>query len=794
MTRRRFISFLACLFVFVLNVSAQNSFNIVNFNVVNTDNQLPISKATLFLPSLQKELKTDKTGTVRLGIPSGTYSIVVQHENYNIQSLKFSVKSDTTITLQLLPVFEEYALEEITVQGDSRNKNTENNGHDVLTARTLRVVPSFAGESDIIKTLASKPGAQASGEGASKVQVRGGSTDQNLYLADGNPIFKTSHLFGFFGTLNPQTVDRIDFYKGSFPAKYGGKLSSVIDVTTRKPNLDSLNLELELSPITGKIFAELPIVKKRNAIWISSRTTLFDKALRAARHNSPHSIMGFSDFQFKAYHEQNPRSRFSLNGYLDSDYFKDQYNVVDTIKDVSQLTWRNKFASFDHQYDFNDKQQIRTTIGTSEYFYRIDHQEGISKNSIEERKQMTTTINRLYTKLEFSTKSKSGIQTDVGLNYEIFKINPSTFTYKDADTTINNSLSKDTFHQLAGYFNSLVNLSSKDKLNVGLRASSSFNDTKNYFSLEPRLTFSHDFDLDNRLSVSYSKMSQEIHQLTNPGLGLPLDYFQTFSETYIPETSNQFSIGFFRKQRIQNQNIKFSIEGYYKNLNDILSFKPGFSPNYFLILSNRSTKPESVLTSGSGRSFGVEVMAEKPFGKLNGWISYTYSGVYHQFDELNKGNLYPAKNHQPHCLNIVANYNLNKRKKIVFDFNYTSGQRVTLPEYIYNLGTIDFENNSISAIDDNLVLMHSNSELNKYKMRDTHRLNVAYIQKYERKKWHGEWELSVYNIYNRKNAFYYHLDNEWKSTNKQWINATPKLKMVSLMPIIPSVSVRIKLK
>ena len=247
------------------------------------------------------------------------------------------------------------------------------------------------------------------------------TTGEPIVGADGNPIFKTSHLFGFFGTLNPQTVDRIDFYKGSFPAKYGGKLSSVIDVTTRKPNLDSLNLELELSPITGKIFAELPIVKKRNAIWISSRTTLFDKALRAARHNSPHSIMGFSDFQFKAYHEQNPRSRFSLNGYLDSDYFKDQYNVVDTIKDVSQLTWRNKFASFDHQYDFNDKQQIRTTIGTSEYFYRIDHQEGISKNSIEERKQMTTTINRLYTKLEFSTKSKSGIQTDVGLNYEIFK-------------------------------------------------------------------------------------------------------------------------------------------------------------------------------------------------------------------------------------------------------------------------------------------------------------------------------------------------------------------------------------
>ncbi|MCG6191416.1 TonB-dependent receptor [Maribellus maritimus] len=798
MLQKKVFFYIATIYLSLLcyNATAQN-FHKIEFIVRDSLTQQPLTNVLVNIPKIDTVTETNEQGQVSLNLLQNNYVIIVNYPGNKPKHFQLNLEKDTVIIVFLSSRVRHYLIPEVEVTGNHFDKS-ENvyAGLERVRPLTIKSFPSLFGEKDVVKTLSSLPGVAQGSEGAADIYVRGGTTDQNLFLIDGNMIYHPSHLFGFFSSVVPDIIEEVDFYKGSFPVNYGGKLSSVIDIKTKDPLQDTFNVKAELSTLSGKITLEAPVIKDKTSILLSARTTHFDKIIKAYISGEDYSVAGFYELFGKVDHKINEGNSLMVDLYFDRDYYL-QGGETEGNADNDHLKWKNQFVSAKYTHVFPANGTLSATAGWTKYKMQILEESSKKDSTLNYTKDFNSYIDDKYLKLLFEKKSDNQLNLLLGADYIVHDISPATVYSTYSDTTYTQSIiPSNIFYEISAYASNFFLPYPNLKIQTGVRFSCMINKSSRWYSLDPRLNVQYLLKNDNSVKLSYTKVSQAIHLLTNPGLGMPIDIHIPFSDDYEPEYAHQYSIATNLKKKIHGRMFYFTAEAYYKQMKNIVSYLPGKSSrNFTAIISNKKDIDE-IVTTGQGKSYGIELLLEKPFGKLNGRMAYTLSGIKHQFGELNNGKEFYAQHHRPHNLVMVASYNFNQKHILSANFNYMSGARTTLPIFLYNQYYFGIAGGYTYDLPHGGVPFYAQSEINEYKMKDFHTLSLSYLYKFRKRRWNGEWEFSVYNVYNRKNPYYYYLDykyvfidNDDSKTGFSTVTK-PALVYVSLFRMIPSVTFR----
>lgn len=744
---------------------------------------------------------TNNFGFYSLTLPKGNYSIACSFVGYETSLFEINLQKDTIIDFKLAAKAD---LEEVTVVGqkvDSKLTSTQMSRVDIQMDK-VQSLPAFLGEADVIKTIQLLPGVQSGTEGTSGLYVRGGGPDQNLILLDDVPVYNADHLFGFFSVFNPDAIKSVSFYKGGFPARFGGRLSSVLDIRMKDGNEKELHGNFSIGLISSKINLEGPLVKNKTTFNFSARRTYADLLaqpfIKSGSNGNEAGGYFFHDLNMKITHKFNDRSRIYLSAYngrdkayfrSDSRYtFKNENNTDETMqtKDKFSLGWGNITTALRWNYIFSNKLFANTTLTYSRYLFDV------MENTT--NKNITTGQNGN----EFGLNYKSGIE-DFGLkmDFDYFPapnhrvkfggsivdhtFKPGILAFKESDSDVSSKIDtafgNPDIHaqELYAYIEDNIDLSARFSVNFGLHASGFFVDNTFYPSLQPRI--STRFMATDRLSLkaAYSKMSQSIHLLSSSTINLPTDLWLPTTKKVKPQTSHQFALGGVYQV---NRAFDFSIEGFYKSMDNLLEYKEGAS------FVGATTGWEDKVELGKGWSYGLEFLLEKKIGKTTGWIGYTWSKAERQFDNLNWGQKFYARYDRRHDISFVMTHRFSKRFDVGLTWVYGTGNAVTMPTQVISSAVIP-------TLNPNQVHFTTNYEYfgqrNNYRMPSYQRMDVGF--NFHKQKKHGirTWSLSLYNAYSRQNPFFLYFesttDTEYKKTGK-----ARKLTQLSLFPIIPSIT------
>lgn len=755
-------------------------------------------------------------GFFSLTLPPGNITIRSSYIGYTShQHILNGLERDTVLTIELEP---SASLQEVVITGQSNDKQSvlsTQMGALEINQQTIRSTPVMFGEADIIKTLQLTPGVSAGTEGTAGMYVRGGNVDENLFLIDGNPVYQINHIGGIFSAFNPEAISGMDFFKSGFPSRYGGRLSSVVDVHTKEGNMKEYHGSASIGLISGNLNFEGPIIKDRTSFNIGLRRTWLDvlSAPAVAIANKITKKDGtrlraryaFHDLNLKVNHIFNDRSRMYLSLYNGNDVLKggstdfpdqDSDNNYNYDSDVS-LRWGNIMATAGWTYVFNNRLFGKVSGVFTRYHSRLrntEHDvvgnEGDEDYSDSFRENETNTgITDFGLRTSFDYLPASAHHIRFGGDYLVHRFHPeynrSVAYEKNEETSveIGQEFANDLLwgHEAGVYAEDDWTLSSAVRLNAGLRFSLFNVQGKTYTGLEPRVSLRWLLDDNLSFKASYSRMNQYVHLISNSFISLPTDAWMPVTRKLKPLISDQVSAGFYYNL---NKEYNFSVEGYYKTLDNLLEYRDGhtFTPSF--------VNWEDKLTAGEGRSYGAEFMVRKETGRTTGWVGYGLSWSDRQFDELNQGARYPARFDNRHKLNIVVMHKISPKVELSAAWSYASGNHVTLSlENYYENGTGSPTNN------DNRYMGASESidyyeGRNNYQLPAYHRLDLGIkIYRPKKKGRMGIWTVSIYNVYSRMNPFMiYKSDKTIPDPGSPYGKNVPVFKTIGIMPIIPSIS------
>lgn len=755
-------------------------------------------------------------GFFSLTLPPGDITIRSSYIGYTShQHILNGLERDTVLAIELEP---SASLEEVVITGQSNDKQSvlsTQMGALEINQQTIRSTPVMFGEADIIKTLQLTPGVSAGTEGTAGMYVRGGNVDENLFLIDGNPVYQINHIGGIFSAFNPEAISGMDFFKSGFPSRYGGRLSSVVDVHTKEGNMKEYHGSASIGLISGNLNFEGPIIKDRTSFNIGLRRTWLDvlSAPAVAIANKITKKDGtrlraryaFHDLNLKVNHIFNDRSRMYLSLYNGNDVLKggstdfpdqDSDNNYNYDSDVS-LRWGNIMATAGWTYVFNNRLFGKVSGVFTRYHSRLrntEHDvvgnEGDEDYSDSFRENETNTgITDFGLRTSFDYLPASAHHIRFGGDYLVHRFHPeynrSVAYEKNEETSveIGQEFANDLLwgHEAGVYAEDDWTLSSAVRLNAGLRFSLFNVQGKTYTGLEPRVSLRWLLDDNLSFKASYSRMNQYVHLISNSFISLPTDAWMPVTRKLKPLISDQVSAGFYYNL---NKEYNFSVEGYYKTLDNLLEYRDGhtFTPSF--------VNWEDKLTAGEGSSYGAEFMVRKETGRTTGWVGYGLSWSDRQFDELNQGARYPARFDNRHKLNIVVMHKISPKVELSAAWSYASGNHVTLSlENYYENGTGSPTNN------DNRYMGASESidyyeGRNNYQLPAYHRLDLGIkIYRPKKKGRMGIWTVSIYNVYSRMNPFMiYKSDKTVPDPGSSYGKNVPVFKTIGIMPIIPSIS------
>ncbi len=755
-------------------------------------------------------------GFFSLTLPPGDITIRSSYIGYTShQHILNGLERDTVLTIELEP---SASLEEVVITGQSNDKQSvlsTQMGALEINQQTIRSTPVMFGEADIIKTLQLTPGVSAGTEGTAGMYVRGGNVDENLFLIDGNPVYQINHIGGIFSAFNPEAISGMDFFKSGFPSRYGGRLSSVVDVHTKEGNMKEYHGSASIGLISGNLNFEGPIIKDRTSFNIGLRRTWLDvlSAPAVAIANKITKKDGtrlraryaFHDLNLKVNHIFNDRSRMYLSLYNGNDVLKggstdfpdqDSDNNYNYDSDVS-LRWGNIMATAGWTYVFNNRLFGKVSGVFTRYHSRLrntEHDvvgnEGDEDYSDSFRENETNTgITDFGLRTSFDYLPASAHHIRFGGDYLVHRFHPeynrSVAYEKNEETSveIGQEFANDLLwgHEAGVYAEDDWTLSSAVRLNAGLRFSLFNVQGKTYTGLEPRVSLRWLLDDNLSFKASYSRMNQYVHLISNSFISLPTDAWMPVTRKLKPLISDQVSAGFYYNL---NKEYNFSVEGYYKTLDNLLEYRDGhtFTPSF--------VNWEDKLTAGEGSSYGAEFMVRKETGRTTGWVGYGLSWSDRQFDELNQGARYPARFDNRHKLNIVVMHKISPKVELSAAWSYASGNHVTLSlENYYENGTGSPTNNDNHYMDASESIDYYEGR-NNYQLPAYHRLDLGIkIYRPKKKGRMGIWTVSIYNVYSRMNPFMiYKSDKTVPDPGSSYGKNVPVFKTIGIMPIIPSIS------
>ncbi|MEM7659198.1 MAG: TonB-dependent receptor [Bacteroidota bacterium] len=715
----------------------------------------PLIGATVSIPALQTGTQTDEFGYYAVSVEAGDFEVVVQAYDKESIGQPIRMLSSGTFDVELSPVIR--LMDEVVIEAE-RADNVEGAqmGVSQISIQRLKQMPANFGEVDIVKSALLLPGVQSLGEGASGFQVRGGSVGQNLVLLNQAPVFNSSHLFGFFSAFHPDLISDFDLYKGSIPARFGGRIASVLDINLREGNKKNWEARGGISPVTARFAIEGPIKKNESSFLIGGRTTYSNWILR--RLPDPairNSRAAFSDLSAKVNYVLNDKNRVSATGYFSRDFFG--FNQDTTF---SYLNWN---GTLNWQHLFSPRLFAMTSVITSQYSYEVSSEDPALGF------RLNYGIQYLEGKTDFTYLVNDQHQVRFGANVIQYQVQPGKQVPLGDRSLVNaQTLEDEQALESAVYVSDEWEVSPRWKLYGGLRFSwfgmlgpnllyryapdvplnaSSLLDSayiaprnfvQTYAGPEIRLSARYQLDDRSSLKLGFHRMRQYLHLMTNTTAISPFDTWK-LSDPYLrPEIGDQLSLGYYRNFR-QNT-IETSVELYAKNVQNQPDFKDGAQ----LVMNPLI---ETVLLNAVGRAYGVELLIRKDKGRLNGWLSYTYSRslvqAAGQFPEeiINGGKFFPSNVDKPHDLSVVANYRFSRRLSVSSNFNYSTGRPITYPVGQYQVGDINLLNYS---------------DRNQFRIPDYLRLDVSvnFEGNHRIKKLaHSSWSFAVANLLARRNAY-----------------------------------------
>ncbi|HLN55400.1 MAG TPA: TonB-dependent receptor [Bacteroidales bacterium] len=745
----------------------------------------------IYVPSFKTGTTTNTYGFYSLTIPqSGTIELVFSYVGYNSETFQVQADRDVEFNVSLKPGV---VLGEVTVKGDRIEKQSESVKMSTvnLQPRQVKNVPSLLGEKDVLKVLQLMPGVQKGSEGNSGIYVRGGGPDQNLIILDDAIVYNASHLFGFFSLFNGDALKSVELTKGGFPARFGGRLSSVLEMNMKDGNREEWNGEGGIGLISSRLTVEGPIKKGKSSLLVSGRRTYADIVMKPfiLKFSDENTGYYFYDLNAKVNYDLGQRDRLYLSGYFGKDKFYLKNKSQGVIENVGFL-WGNSTGTLRWNHLFNNKLFANTSFIYSSYQFGIYDKYKVVTEEKDFYAEYYSGIRDLSLKydLDFIHSTRHWFKAGGLMIFHRFK--PHAFIEVDVPANINIRSFKVTEGVESGlYAEDTWQPVESFKVNAGLRFSHFIASKNQYHFLEPRLSAAWRFSNDLALKASYASMNQYIHMISGTGISLPTDLWVPTTDRIRPQQSRQVAMGLVKD--LKSPEISVSLEGYYKTMQNVLGYREGAS---FLELdeagSGLGVNWEDNVTAGKAWSYGAEFLIQKKTGRFTGWVGYTLSWTQMQFDSLNFGKKFWARYDRRHDISVVGTYRIKDRITISGTWVYGTGNAVTLPLSDY---TALYHNPLRSEYGippgEELPFLFGDrvsdySEKNNFRMRAYHRFDLG-IQFHKQKRW-GErtWEISFYNLYNRKNPFYYYTEEESVNGNELY----GRLKQVSLFPIIPSVT------
>ncbi len=729
---------------------------------------------------------TNNFGFYSLTLPKNQVSLRFSYVGYQPIVSNFTLKRDSTLTKGLKPNY----LREIIIESQKESQINETSQMSIvhIPIKQIQLMPAFNGEVDILKSLQLIPGVKSGDEGNAGIYVRGGGQDQNLILVDGVPAYNATHLYGFYSIFNPDAINSIDLYKGGFPARYGGRLSSVVDITMKEGNMHEFNGLASLGLITIKGMLEGPIIEDKMSFMASGRTSHFDPFLSSGiRKSDSENVDGdgfqFFDLNFKINYRFNENNRLFLSGYSGEDQssISRNYEYEDSTgfykQDiVSRIQWGNKITSLRWYHLFNNKLFSNLSISYNQYnFSVIDDNTSIigNENTID-----TTIVKSQYRSgikditlnyaLEFSPNPKHDIR--FGLQGIYHSFTPGILVKYNSSTETDEGGSNEKISPLeySIYLEDDFSIITKLKTNLGIRFNNYYVRSENYTLIQPRISIRYAITNSSSIKSSYSLMQQNVHLLTNVGIGLPTDLWLPATNNAQPLQSHQFVLGIASKL---GKELEFIGEAYYKKSTGLIEYKDGAS-----YLQNGDNW-ENLIEHGRGESYGLELILQRNTGRLSGWVGYTLSWAKRFFDNLNNGIGFPFRYDSRHDFKAVSIYKLSSNISLSSNWTFRTGNAVTIPTDAYHP---DLFEAFLAGQND---LLHY-SERNNFRMRNYHRFDISASYEKKIKRLTHLVSISVYNVYNRKNPYF--LEIGYLDYNQK------VLRQESLFGIIPSISYTLK--
>ena len=835
------------LWLLLLPLSVQAQEVTINGRIADMQTSEGLYGANIYVRQQRKGKTSDEQGRFKLRLPKGRKTeLEISYVGYQSQTLHLQLQNDTVLNIKLeqdnrLPEVDVYA-DQISGIGTSQMSAIE------MPIEEVKKLPMLFGEVDVMKAIQKLPGVQSAGDGQAGIYVRGGNYDQNQITLDGATIYNAEHLKGFVSAINPDLVKDLAFYKGAFPARYGGQLSSVVDVSIREGDMQTYRGELSLGMLSSKLAVEGPVWEDRTSFHVGGRLSYLDKIvlplLESVANNenamTPYTNLNYYDLTAKLSHkfsDKNRLSAFFYAGHDTNDVSPKQNEKQDEKPDNNQKqiskagtenNWGNLITNLRWSYQPNERFLMSTGLNYSNYHYNLKHKDyqytETSQNGVLSTQRIQdayvlshSNIDEVSLNMDFLLTPNKRHHLRWGAKASYQTLHPSIRVFEEkyskelkitdyeewtstTDTVLGNG--KQKLAVAAFYLEDDWELTRRLKVNAGLRYAWFAVPEKNYHSWEPRLSLRWLLRDNMALKLSYAYMAQGIHLLSSTNLVMPSDIWISIDKDIPLTKSNQWAVGY--NYEIE-KGFNLSIEGFYKQMDNLLEYREGYSTK-----SPADSWRDKIVT-GKGEAYGVELFLQKNTGKTTGWIGYTWSKSLRLFnrpgEELFFGKKFYAGNDRRHNLNLVANHRFSNQWEVSLAWNYQTGRRGTLSTTTFYAGsssdpsigptsgnnfgggigpTVVYpeEQQNTLSILRFLPILRSYKERNGYQLPAVHRLDLGVTYTWKSERWENKLNFSIYNVYNRHNVSNIY----WGYENRQTV-----LKGVCLLPFLPSISYTVKL-
>ena len=779
---------LALIFLFFCSLAFSQRNVTLSGYVSDLDSDESLIGVSVLLPELNTGTITNEYGFFSLTLPAGVYTVQIRYLGFETLTRELSLNEDVNENFELTPQAE--VLDEVIVEENIELLNVRNPQMSVnkLAINTIKKIPAVLGEVDVIKSITLLPGVTNAGEGASGFNVRGGAADQNLILLDEAILFNSSHLFGFFSVFNPDAIKDIQLYKGGIPASYGGRASSVLNIYQKEGNRKKFESEGGIGLISSRLLLEGPLKKEKSSFLIGGRSSyahLFLPLIESVDNNKAY----FYDLNTKLSYTLNDRNTIYLSGYFGRDVFD--------IDNLFDLVYGNSVANFRWNHLFSNKLFSNLSLIYSDYDYTLDF--GLAEFD------WNLGITNFNFKYDFKHYLNDKTKLEYGLNGIYYKFDPG-FIQPTAESSpvqarklenkfaFENAVYAGVSYQLSSKINLQAGLRLSNFLRLGQKMNTYANDNpllyiessqiyeeaqptgsvtyskgeviKSFTYPEPRFSMAYQLDSNQSFKLSYNRMAQYLHLISNTNSPTPIDVWAPSGKYIDPQLLDQVAVGYFKI--FDNNRYNLEVEAFYKTIQNRLDYINGAE-----LIANDAI--EQILLTGQARAGGLEVLFRKNEGKLTGWIAYTLSRSEQQTPGrtpsevgINYGNWYATPYDKTHDISITTNYDLNKRWNLNANFIYQTGQPITYPNAQYQFSGFSIPN----------FESRNSSRLPAY-----HRLDVSAV--YSPKKRSGEWVFGIYNFYNRKNAASIRFQENLETGRNEALRLT-------IFGIIPSVTYNFK--